>query len=59
MSLTDLMSGMKLSLYPQIALVIFLCVFFAVAMRVYLMPRGDADELARMPIDDTDRRNRT
>ena len=59
MSLTDLMSGMNLSLYPQIALVIFLAVFFAVAVRVWRMPKDNADELARLPIDDSERRNRT
>ena len=39
MSLTDLMSHSDLSIYPQIALVIFLAVFASMAIRVFLSPR--------------------
>lgn len=57
MSLTDLMSGMKLSTYPQVALVIFLVVFAVIAWRVWRTPKTDADAWARMPMDDNERRN--
>ena len=53
MSLTDIMSGSNLAIYPQIALVIFLCVFATVAARVFLTRRR-RDEYARaamLPLD--------
>ena len=53
MSLTDLMSGMSLSTYPQVALVIFLIVFASVVARTYSRRRpAHFDRLAAMPLDD-------
>ena len=52
MNLTDLMSGMGLALYPQIALVIFLAVFAAIVVRTWRQPRGEVNYLAHLPIAD-------
>jgi len=54
MSLTDIMSHSDLSLYPQIALVIFLAVFASLTLRMFLSRRrGAADaRAATLPLDD-------
>lgn len=53
MSLTDLMSGMNLAAYPQIALVLFLAVFASVIVRIYGRRRpAHFDRLAAIPLDD-------
>lgn len=61
MSLTDLMSGMNLATYPQIALVLFLAVFVSVIARIYGRCRpARFDRLAAMPLEDApvaERRN--
>ncbi len=45
MRLSDIMSGMDLTVYPEIGLVIFLGVFAAIAARLY--GRRRSDELER------------
>ena len=54
MSLTDIMSGSSLAVYPQIALIIFLSVFVTVAARTFLSRRRrDAwERAATLPLDE-------
>lgn len=66
MSMSDLMSrlgggagGHDLAFYPQVAMVIFLIVFFAVSMRVWRKGRGtggthrgEYTRAASLPLDD-------
>ncbi len=60
MSMSDLMSrlgGHDLAVYPQIAVVIFLAVFVAIAVRVWWRGRGTPQKAeyaraAAMPLDD-------
>jgi cbb3-type cytochrome oxidase subunit 3 len=54
MSLTDIMSNMELSIYPQVGLVIFFGVFVAVAARALRTPAKAAKARASIPLDDTD-----
>ena len=52
MKLSDVVSGAGLSSFAEIALVIFLAVFLAVALRAFFSPREIMDAAARMPLDD-------
>ncbi len=53
MSLTDLMSGADLWVYPTIALVIFLTIFVGVVARVLSRrARGEMERAARLPLED-------
>ena len=54
MRISDIVSGMDLATYPQIALVIFLGVFAAVSWRA-LRKRHTAEyaEAARLPLEDS------
>lgn len=54
MSLTDIMSHSELSVYPQIALIIFLAVFASVSARVFFSRRrrDEDDRAAFLPMDD-------
>lgn len=53
MSLTDLMSSMKLTVWPEVALLIFLGAFFAIAVRTFrASQRGAQDEAGRLPLED-------
>jgi hypothetical protein len=54
MSLTDIMSGSNLALYPQIALILFLCVFATIAARVFLSRRRRAEysRAALLPLEE-------
>lgn len=53
MRLTDIMSGSDLTLYPKVALVLFLIVFFLVLVRTYSRSRRAEMEAARLiPLDD-------
>jgi cbb3-type cytochrome oxidase subunit 3 len=53
MSLTDLMSGMKLSTWPIMALALFLAVFVSVMWRTFRKSaRQDHAETAQLPLDD-------
>ncbi|CAG0949125.1 cytochrome c oxidase cbb3-type subunit IV [Phycisphaerales bacterium] len=54
MSLSELMSGMKLAAFPTIALVIFLVVFAVVTFRVlFNRDREEYERAARMPLEDS------
>ncbi len=52
MSLTDLMSGMKLTVFPQIALVIFVVTFIAIIIRVICYPRAEITHNLNLPLSD-------
>ena len=53
MSLTDLMSGANLALYPQIAMWIFLIAYAAVAIRIFWRRRpDDFGAPASLPLSD-------
>jgi len=53
MSLSDLMSGMKLSSWPIMALVLFAAVFVSVLWRTFRRSaRKDMAETAQLPLDD-------
>lgn len=52
MRLSELMSKMDLSAYPQVALIIFLAVFAGVLVRVFSRKRGpEYRRAARLPLD--------
>ncbi len=54
MRISDIVSNMNLATYPQIALVIFLGVFAAVAWRVFRNRHAqEYAEAARLPLDDS------
>ena len=50
--LQDLISHADLSLYPQVALVIFTGVFLVVAMRVWRRPRAAFNHAAGLALED-------
>jgi hypothetical protein len=52
MSLTDVMSGMHLTIFPQIALVIFAITFVAILIRVCTYPRDEIGRRSRLPLED-------
>lgn len=53
MKLSDIMSNSGLSMYAEVALVLFLGVFIAIAIRTFLPSRQRTlDEAARLPLDD-------
>lgn len=53
MKLSDVMSYAQLSVYTEIALVLFLGVFIAITIRTFLPSRRREHELAaRMPLED-------
>jgi heme/copper-type cytochrome/quinol oxidase subunit 2 len=52
MRLSDIMGNMGLADYPTVALVIFLGVFAAVAVRAWRMTRRERDRCASMPLED-------
>lgn len=53
MKLSDIMAAAGLSLYAQIALVLFLIVFVAIAIRTFLPSRSrELDEASRLPLED-------
>lgn len=53
MKLSDIMSNSGLSMYAEVALVLFLAVFIAITIRTFLPSRQRAlDEAARLPLDD-------
>lgn len=54
MSLTDIVSGMNLTIYPQVALVISLATFLGVVVYVILRPRREIERQARLPLEDDD-----
>ncbi len=52
MKLSDIVSGAGLSVYAEIALLIFIVVFFAIVLRVMLAKRSSMDRAAQLPFDD-------
>jgi len=46
-----------LSIYAEIALVIFLGVFVAIVIRLFTSKRSDLERHARMPLDDAEPRH--
>lgn len=52
MSLTEIMSAMDLTLFPQIGLAIFFVVFLAIVWHTWVRPRTEIDHQARLPLDD-------
>jgi cbb3-type cytochrome oxidase subunit 3 len=53
MKLSDIMAAAGLSFYAQVALVLFLIVFVAIAIRTFLPSRArELDAAARLPLDD-------
>ncbi len=53
MRLSELMSGMNLATFPQVALVIFIGVFVAVSARMLWRGRRDGFDAERaLPLDD-------
>ncbi|MEP0845749.1 MAG: cbb3-type cytochrome c oxidase subunit 3 [Phycisphaerae bacterium] len=54
MSLTDIVSGMNVTIYPQIALVISLVTFLGVVVYVMLRPKREIDRQARLPLENDD-----
>lgn len=53
MRLTDIMSGLHLSIYPQIALVIFVAIFTGVLIRVFSKSRkNEFERAANLPLNE-------
>lgn len=53
MSLTEIMSSAKLSIYPIVGLIFFMIAFSAVLWRVFAKCNKKAlDEASRIPLDD-------
>ena len=53
MKLSDIMGHANLSIYAEVAMVIFLIVFLTVAVRLFLPSRQqDLRDAARLPLDD-------
>lgn len=53
MSVTDVMSGARLTLLPQVALLLFLAAYAAVTIRVALRTdRSETEAASRLPLDD-------
>lgn len=53
MRLSDIMSGAGLSIYAQVALLIFVAAFVAIVVRTFLPSRNrEMDELSRLPLED-------
>ena len=53
MKLSDIMGNANLSFYAEVAMVIFLIVFLAVAVRLFLPSRQKAlEEASRLPLED-------
>ena len=53
MRLTDIMSGLNLSIYPQIALVIFVAIFTGVLIRVFSRSRqSEFERAANLPLNE-------
>jgi cbb3-type cytochrome oxidase subunit 3 len=51
--LSDWLGKVDLSFWPQVGLVIFLCVFFTILVRVvFFSKRSEAEEAAQLPLED-------
>lgn len=53
MSITDVISHLRLDFFPQVALVIFFFIFVVVVIRIYSpRMREDMDTCTRLPFDE-------
>ena len=53
MRLSEIMSQMDLSVYPQLALILFFVVFAGVAVRVFSKKRAkEYEKAAQLPLDE-------
>jgi cbb3-type cytochrome oxidase subunit 3 len=53
MKLSDIMGHANLAIYAEIAMVLFMAVFLAVSIRIWLPGKAkDYAEAARLPLDD-------
>lgn len=52
MSVTDIVSNMELSVYPIIAMVMFLTAFAIIGWRALTKPRALSEHEAMLPLDD-------
>lgn len=55
MKLSDIMGDSGLTLYAEIALILFLVVFVAIVIRVLAARRSEMDRNARLPLEDGER----
>lgn len=54
MSLSDIMGHLSLDVYAQVALVLFLAAFAAVALNVLCRPRQETSRLSSLPLEDNE-----
>lgn len=52
MRLSDIIGHLDLAAWPQMALVVFLAVFFAVSWREWRRPKAEHDHAAAIPFDE-------
>jgi cbb3-type cytochrome oxidase subunit 3 len=52
MRMTDLVSGLDMTMFPTIGLVIFGLIFLAVTVRVLRSPKSDAVHHAALPLEE-------
>jgi cbb3-type cytochrome oxidase subunit 3 len=52
--LRDVIGEAGLSIYPQLALILFILVFFSICIYVFMKKRSDWDAARYMPLQDTD-----
>lgn len=52
MRLVDILGGVDLSVYPEIAIVIFMLVFAWATVRILRSPRAEIEHAARLPLDE-------
>lgn len=58
MRLSDIMGSLDLSIYPQVAMVIFVAVFAAVMVRLFGRSRsGELNRAAALPLEETNHVN--
>jgi hypothetical protein len=50
--MTDLVSGMNLTTFPIIGLIIFGCIFALIALRVFALPSHRARHAASLPLEE-------
>jgi hypothetical protein len=50
--LTDVMSSLKLDVFPTIGMICFLAAFFAITIRALRSPAQDMQEAAQVPLTD-------
>lgn len=54
MRLTDIMSGANLTIWPQLALGLFIVAFAAIAIREWMRNRDEIRHASEMPLHDDD-----